>query len=788
VATIIPQTAALAINQTVEKPKHAAWATSQARRDRLGMYAPGTLDPLFGVALTGARLQRAGRLLTAEQLWKMYERTPDIRACVDNIARLISTWDWIVEPTIDPQEARYADIMSICGDTMRWLQSPNDDGATWQEMVFSLVVDTLVYESGVWELAENALGELEELVPWLGSEFTPIKDKHGRLLTYEQVPEGALGTKINFPPERLMFFQLFPNTRKNLGVPLIETIVNEAATVILSSEHARLAIDVDEIPPGILVVSGIEGDAAQRARADMESMSGKDHKIRLVTSPEPGMVDAKWVELRHTMKDIAFREVLDDIRRVIWRVFGVMPIEMGATDGMPRATANAQVEVAGSHLVQPLLELLQAKVQRDIISRIVGVEVGDLVQFRFDRDAKLKPDEVLAQERAYDVAVKNATMTINEVRQARGHMPHDGDLGDTPFVWAGGGPTPLASIVKESEDDGPDPVDEPTDDDTMEEEPEVSDPEEIAATIADFQARRWARRSVAGDLRVRAGSLPSDWPDYAHLKNYRAIDMDRVGVAVGDYMRVVGGLYAETHSEILAAARAAAGRNAKALNEESAARLRNRVTQALDGLAVRWEAATASLYRDAAWAGRDAAVDATGVAWDVDVDARARQYANAHLQYLTSSSGLLGKLHRELTGLIAATVDHRAALVFKAVEHGVIRSGKDAFLTAITSLFASQRHRVGNWAGKLVELANQLLLAGFAAAEALTAGEQEWWGEWVAVGDNRMCQDCAREGAAGLRPMRQIRLVPGGDTRCGARCRCYLVAWTGDEVKSGRVS
>jgi hypothetical protein len=33
-------------------------------------------------------------------------------------------------------------------------------------------------------------------------------------------------------------------------------------------------------------------------------------------------------------------EVIDSIRRTCWRVFGVLPVEMGATDGVNRATAE----------------------------------------------------------------------------------------------------------------------------------------------------------------------------------------------------------------------------------------------------------------------------------------------------------------------------------------------------------------------------------------------------------------------------------------------------------------
>jgi len=58
-------------------------------------------------------------------------------------------------------------------------------------------------------------------------------------------------------------------------------------------------------------------------------MRGKDHKLRVLTSPQAGGIDAKWIELRRTSKDLQLLEVVDNMRRMIWRIFGVLPIELG---------------------------------------------------------------------------------------------------------------------------------------------------------------------------------------------------------------------------------------------------------------------------------------------------------------------------------------------------------------------------------------------------------------------------------------------------------------------------
>ena len=93
----------------------------------------------------------------------------------------------------------------------------------------------------------------------------------------------------------------------------------------------------------------------------MQRLKGQDHKIRVMTTPDPTGIGAKWLELKRTPKDIEMRDLIDDLRRAVYRVFGVMPVEMGLTDGMPRSTANAQLDVSSSHLVTPMLELISSK-------------------------------------------------------------------------------------------------------------------------------------------------------------------------------------------------------------------------------------------------------------------------------------------------------------------------------------------------------------------------------------------------------------------------------------------
>ena len=441
-----------------QAPSAGGWlATGQHRRptarERLG-YAQALDGPPYDAANSGGpghySFFSRWRNLMPIQCWDLYRQTPDVRACVDSIVRRVATWDWYVKPTTDPRNAaEYGRMMEASQIARDWLQVPSRNGETWQEVMTRVVTDLLVYDAGVLELNEQG-GKLLELVPWLGSSWFPVTDAKGVLLRYEQesetgVPTGQPDIIVKMPPERLCYLSLFRNNRANLGVSLLDTLVNECVTVLLSSEHAMLAMDADEIPPGLLVLGGVAGAAAERARADLQVMRGKDHKLRVLTSPQPGGIDAKWVELRRPLKDVQLLDVVDGLRRTIWRVFGVQPIELGDTETINRATANVQLDVASSHLIGPILELLQARVNAQVLPRLLPKEAQGKVLFGFDRAQPLTPLQKLQRAEANDYLVKRGVLTINEVRAQMGLLPVNG--GDVPLVDTNMGPLPLHQLV-----------------------------------------------------------------------------------------------------------------------------------------------------------------------------------------------------------------------------------------------------------------------------------------------------------------------------------------------------
>ena len=399
--------------------------------------------------------QNPFRFLSNDQCWDAYRRCADLRASVDSIVRRVATFDWIVSPTIHPHDERYGEILEVCERVRGFLLRPNKNGDTWQEVMTSFLTDTLVFDSGVLELAYDMDGRLQELVPLRGASIFPIIDEYGRILEYEQNLIGANSMVFHleardddsatFTPDEIIYFSLFKNTSNPAGNPLIDSLVYEIIGLLRATQHAMLNLDADEIPSGILVLAGIAGRAAEEAKADLQKLKGQDHKIRVMTTPDPSGVGANWLQLKRTPKDIEMRDVIMDIKRTIYRTFGVMPVEMGMTEDMPRATATAQLDVASSHLVTPILELLQAKINAQVIPALLqDDDLSSLVHFSFDRESRLTAREQQELASTHQTYVRNGIMTRNEVREVLGLLPLKG--GDVATLEVAGMPTALHSF------------------------------------------------------------------------------------------------------------------------------------------------------------------------------------------------------------------------------------------------------------------------------------------------------------------------------------------------------
>ncbi len=676
-----------------------------------GLSAAGRIFPV-GTVLSQ-------RLLTPYQSWRLYVTSPDVRFCVDSIVRRVATWDWRIVPTVDPRDKRFETLSNVAADAMAWLAAPNLDGLTWQEVWTAVGTDLLVHDSGVLELVGGKGGTIEEIAPLPGREVYPRVDEYNRTKEYVQDPAGYATTPtgymgpsdpvgsnvVTFDPQEILYLRLFVNTTGPLGLPLIESCLNEVVSVVLASDQAMTMLDANEIPPGLLVLGGIAGDALDVAKADIQRMRGKEGKLRVIGG-EHGAVDAKWLELRRTIMGVEMKAIVDEARRAIWRTFGVMPIEAGVSDNTPRAVGEVMGELSKSHLIQPILELLAAKINARLIPRIVAPRFAKLLRFEFDFDSRLKPDEAAKQRDSKLASVKVGAMTLNEWRSSEG-LPLYGDEGDVPMIFAGDGTVRrLVDAIVEPTPPEPEPGSggagggdgAPGDDEPPEDAPPDGggkggkgkgdgggvedadattgeDGEDAAPGKKSDRASRSAADHAHGpgcgcSAEVRTwpnpeNDLPSDWQPEGRFKGLRTIDLPEAARQIVAYRDAVLPLYRDATSTIAQAVARSHTPGTEARDDVDAAR--RAVDEAIDKLRSTWSASTESIYVDAAKAGRTAAAGWSAAAPDLVAAANSgRAYHEKAIGYLAAQGGLLETM-RTLAEIAIARLDGPAAPTRSAV-------------------------------------------------------------------------------------------------------------------------
>lgn len=751
--------------------------------------------------------------LTPQQLWQVYRMCGDLRAAVDSIARRVSTHGWRVLPkaatAADPEEYRRA--LQQAAHVNAGLAKPNEDD-DWREMIEKLVRDALVYWHGVIESAYDRVathtaagvtvdrGQIREFVPVYAPDVHPIPDESGRIIGYAQVADGFRGDPSGLTllaKDQISRLVLQPNTASPYAVPIIETVVREVTTIVRGSERAMYTMDRSEVPPGFLVLTGMAPKIGNEVREAAEHYKGNDHKLRIIHS-HGATSPAQWLRTQETFKEIEFQPVISQAQKVIWRNFGVTPIEMGDVSDSNRASSTAELEVGDSHLVEPLLDALTQLVQSRMIPPLVDRFERErhspvLVEFEFAEDEGQTPDDDKTDAEAAAIRLKSGQTTINEERVAEGRpRVKGGDVVRVDGMPIDGGEV-IGDVDEQDAKAQADAEVEAAEEDRGACGPRCrhgATPHEVAVLLS----AEWAAAAQSRKLARRAANdLPSDWQPSGRFRGQRVMDLQQLFDQVVRYRRQVSPFWREAQREVLAIT----GSSWRAGTIGNSEYLR-RVGEAMEALRTEWSTVTRARYLDAAEIGAEGARSATGSAQaGLDAEERATVYYEQAMAYLDA---LISDVQTRVVANVQAV---RSGYAFRAPQHADPGLGPDAelddLLEAIDGAFGANEHRIDNWSGRLVELANLTMLGAILAsggaddtgepADTSEPGEApqatQWWVSWEYVGDERMCETCENEGDKGIRPASALNTVPGGETECRARCRCVLVYWTRGEVDSG---
>lgn len=787
--------------------QHYHGSASVIQRERKGQatwFSVGDL-PISRVAGT--------RVFTPSELYEVYRLCPDIRAPIDLISLRVAQTPWVIGPRANLKKgtARWRKAKALAELVTSWLNKPNAE-ETWHAFAQKWAHDALVYDACAVEHARGPKGQLEELVEWRGGNVTPLQDEHGRVYRYRQ--DMSIGGPVYFLPEDMTYTNIFVNTTYPDGQPLIESLVEEFLTLRASAVHFRRAVDADEIPPGILFLSGVAETAYRRLEERFKLQAGRDDILRMVNGFDPAS-RASWIEMTRNAKDLEWVPNIQETRRTIWRVFHVTPVQMGETANTPRASAEVQLQIGDQVLIGAMLTRLSDIANHRWLPMIAALfgpaEDAELIDFTFDLSVAMSEGDQKTKAERLTMYWDRGLMTSDEVRAEVGYDPMraglDPDMAEDEDAQDG------------TVSDGSDVEQDATDVDASRRllvgrQRDVRREVKVRSLVRPSNgyspltgpARAWDAAMVPGRWRHPAPrSLPSGWQPASRFEGARVLPVDDLAALVEGYTSTVTPLYERARRDVLKAATAAVADGKLAADD--AAPIVSAVATALSTLTVDWSDQTKPMYDGAARLGAD-----TGTGWGGSRIAwadRAEVYRGDAIRYLNTTSptaGLVAALRQELLAVVVEATrraptptrpgqdPHQREIVL--FDGTILRAEEklpaalSAFLEAIRRVFDRNQHRISNWAGKLVELAHGTLTESLIAGDAKDAVEGKpdpWLVNWVEVADAATCGTCQIEGGKGWRKMSELRTMPGGATECGARCRCLLQFARESEVKGGTV-
>jgi hypothetical protein len=297
--------------------------------------------------------------MSYKQLRYIYEISSAVRPAVDSIAREVSTLPW----KVINKDFKYHPPSQVA-DIVEFLINPNLDNDDLSCVISKFVNDLLIVGRGCIEKVRNGFGELLELVARDSTLFAPKLNDQGFIIGYIEYKRDTFEELRVHPKENIVFKYFTPTTYTFGSVPIIETVINEIALLMLNVKAIAWAFTRDEIPPGVLHLGAIGEAALDRAKASFEATKGYQGQGRIRVIDNVDEVD--WVQFTRPFREMQVAELMPMIERIVARNFGLSPVESSLSD-VARGVAEASFKSSQSKLIFPMMTVIANFLNTEIL-------------------------------------------------------------------------------------------------------------------------------------------------------------------------------------------------------------------------------------------------------------------------------------------------------------------------------------------------------------------------------------------------------------------------------------
>lgn len=341
-----------------------------------------------------------------ELLRRLYLRTSRIRECVDGIAREVAN-RFI---TIDIPKEYKSELKSkvLQSFLFKFFNNINRKQETIRIIIEKIVRDLLVHSRSFIEKVRTIKGELVELYVRDPVYISIKKDEHGIIEYFIQYIQDK---QVIFKTDDLIFFIFNACSFDDYGLPIIEGILDEVASLILGTRTIANYIFDDTIPPGILILGELGEEAYNRLKAMFTNPEEKN-KLKVIRNIDPDQVS--WLRLdRSISSETKLDYLLERLDHIILKAFQVPVYD----ELKSRGGAELSDKLSQSKLIQPLVNLIEDKFSYEIFYKEFQLPIKlALLNIQFTAQ------EFLDKARGITLLLNSGILTINEARKLIGQV------------------------------------------------------------------------------------------------------------------------------------------------------------------------------------------------------------------------------------------------------------------------------------------------------------------------------------------------------------------------------
>lgn len=362
----------------------------------------------------------------------LYETSSSIRPAVDSITREIYGIPWqIVHEDYRYHEDRLEEIIT------KFFNKINYDNQDIGQIISHFLNDLLVIGKGVIEKVRNVYGDIIELRYCDGANFVPVCSDYNEIIAYkESLPLGSKKPFRIHNKNDIIYKSFSTITYSFVPIPIIETIVNEVAMLMLTIRNIGSAFSNNDIPPGILHLGTIGKEALDRAEASFKQtkdISERGFSLKVVDNVDK--VD--WIQFTRPFREMQLAELVPIIERIIARNFGLASVDAGLASAEGRTSATVGKQSSQAKMLIPLMKMVETLINNEVLEEIYPGMSFIFTRSPSDTDLNFV-DSLIKQFRV-------GLISLNEFRLTTGRKPTKG--GDRRFVLLGNEFVPLDDVT-----------------------------------------------------------------------------------------------------------------------------------------------------------------------------------------------------------------------------------------------------------------------------------------------------------------------------------------------------